>query len=208
MAQKIILVAGQKGGGGKTTMAYGLAYALAQRPRSRVLLCDMDRPQYSTALLNELRKMNYPDSPPLFRVEKVARLNELGPLAEGYTHVVMDGAPHASEETLRMAEASTLVVIPTRPSILDLQPQVRLAMDLVHRGIDKRRIVFAVLQYGSQSDLTAARQTIEAEGFKVAGGLPYQLGYSRSNDKGLAIQETPFPTLRAQAEQLFEELAK
>jgi chromosome partitioning protein len=108
----------QKGDAGKTTLAIHLA-AEAATPGLRVLLLDLD-PQASASRWADRRKPGAIDVD--VAVDSPARLDAvlLQAEREGYDLVVMDTAPHADQFALRVARLAGLIIIPVRPSILDL----------------------------------------------------------------------------------------
>jgi chromosome partitioning protein len=108
----------QKGGAGKTTLALHLAVEGAANGR-RVLVLDLD-PQASAARWADRRQHDGPAVD--VAVESPARLTAALQQAarEGYDLVMLDTAPHADQSALQAARGADLVVIPVRPSILDL----------------------------------------------------------------------------------------
>jgi chromosome partitioning protein len=107
----------QKGGAGKTTLAIHLA-AEAAAHGLRTLLLDLD-PQASAARWADRRK---PGAIDVDVTVESPRLDAalLQAEREGYDLVVLDTAPHADQAALRVARLADLVLIPVRPSILDL----------------------------------------------------------------------------------------
>jgi chromosome partitioning protein len=115
----ILSVLNQKGGVGKTTIAVHLATAFAQR-KQRVLLIDAD-PQGSA--LDWAASRDGDSSPPLFPViglPKKTLHREVPALAQGYTHVLIDGPPRVNEVARSAILASDLVLIPVQPSPYDV----------------------------------------------------------------------------------------
>jgi chromosome partitioning protein len=108
----------QKGGAGKTTLAIHLATEAAAHG-SRTLLLDLD-PQASAARWADRRKPGAIDVD--VAVDSPARLEAALQQAgrEGYDLVVLDTGPHADQGALRVARVADLVLVPVRPSILDL----------------------------------------------------------------------------------------
>jgi chromosome partitioning protein len=111
-----LTVASQKGGSGKTTLAIHIAAEAAGRG-IRTLLIDLD-PQASAARWADRRGDRAPD----VSSEHPARIEAAIAAAagEGYGLAVLDTAPHADQATLKAARIADLVMVPCRPSILDL----------------------------------------------------------------------------------------
>jgi chromosome partitioning protein len=108
----------QKGGTGKTTGAIHLAYEGARRGL-RVLLLDIDQ-QASAVKWADRRIAAAIDID--VASEHAGRLPAAlaGAEKEGYDLVVIDTAPNADTAGLAAARAADLVIIPCRPSSLDL----------------------------------------------------------------------------------------
>ena len=121
---KVLSVLAQKGGTGKTTLAINWAVEAARG--SRVVLIDTD-PQRSTASWGS-KSLAREGMPLVIPPENIGALNE-GGLAEvldvcredDVDLVVIDTAPHSEKPAFAVAGVSDLVVIPTRPSVLDLE---------------------------------------------------------------------------------------
>jgi chromosome partitioning protein len=113
---KTISLVSQKGGSGKTTLALHLAVEGSRRG-FRTLLMDLD-PQASSVRWADRRGDLQPD----VSSEHPARLDAaLAAAAEaGYELVIVDTAPHADQAALRAAKAAALILVPCRPSILDI----------------------------------------------------------------------------------------
>ena len=114
---KIITVASQKGGSGKTILSVHLA-VLANQKTETVLLVDLD-PQRSAGAWFRARKQNTPTlvETDIVKLSAVLEVAE----AEGYTLVIIDTAPHAGKSIEKISAMSDLTLIPCRPAILDLR---------------------------------------------------------------------------------------
>ncbi|WP_223518235.1 ParA family protein [Pseudomonas sp. BF-R-21] len=207
MAQKVWLVASQKGGVSKSVIAYALAENLAI-PGTRVVLCDTDYPQFSTLTLAELRVQHGGDKLP-FTVVPCKDTGEVGRKSKGFNHVVIDGAPHASQDTFHYANHADVVILPTRTAILDLTPNLELARSLEARGIPRDRMVFVLTQSPSKSETATARTILQYEGWAVLEqDLHFATSYSTAGDRGRTISEVRHPGLKYKAGRLLEQLLR
>lgn len=112
---QVIVIASQKGGAGKTTVAVHLA-AEAALDR-RVLVMDLD-PQGSAMEWANRRGDRAPDvtaAHPATISKEIERAR-----TDGYDMVILDTAPHADHAALQAARAADLVVIPCRPATFDI----------------------------------------------------------------------------------------
>ena len=113
---KILSFLSQKGGSGKTTLSVHTAVA-AQEGGADVVLIDTD-PQKSATVWGDAREA----SAPIVATANVSELERVLDAArsEGMHLAIVDAAPHAAPEASRIARASTLVIIPCRPSAFDI----------------------------------------------------------------------------------------
>jgi len=119
---KTLAILAQKGGAGKTTLAVHWS-VIADRSRSTVVLLDADkqssatkwfeRREAETPLLVPVQPAR-PDAPTLKDALAACR-------RDGVDLAIVDTAPHAEEPAVDAARLADLVVIPTRPAILDLE---------------------------------------------------------------------------------------
>jgi cellulose biosynthesis protein BcsQ len=111
----VITVASRKGGSGKSTLTANLA-AFADKASRRCLLIDAD-PQGSLSLWHGLRKSGEP--PLRTAVRGVENLVGAAKQA-GFEWVFIDTPPQMSGIVNDAVRTATLVVIPARPSVFDL----------------------------------------------------------------------------------------
>ncbi len=113
---KIITVHSQKGGSGKTTLSLNLAIAAA-RAKSQVVIIDLD-PQQSAFRWSRLRS----DDAPVIVSGHAPNLSQLIEQARsgGADLVIIDTAPKSESASLIAAKAADLILIPCKPSNLDL----------------------------------------------------------------------------------------
>ncbi len=117
-----ISIIGQKGGTGKTTTVLGLAVAAAQAGHG-VAVIDLD-PQATAANWKDRRDE---DNPPVVSAQ-ASRLKPTLQAAKdsGVEYVFIDTAGRSDDSALNAARAADLVLIPSRPNIVEVEtlPQV------------------------------------------------------------------------------------
>lgn len=122
MHGKIITVAQQKGGTGKTTVAAHLAVAWSRMRGKSVAILDTD-PQGSLGEWLEARERRFGegDTGLGFRTASGwGARREARSLARDYDVVVIDTPPKAAMEMKPAMEAATLIVVPVQPTPVDL----------------------------------------------------------------------------------------
>ena len=130
MAAKIITIAQQKGGAGKTTLAAHLALAWAGS--CRVAVIDID-PQASLATWFGLRRERLGALAPGIEVAALGGWRVAGEVerqARRHDIIVIDSAPHAETEARIAVRAASLVLVPVQPSPMDVwatRPTLELA---------------------------------------------------------------------------------
>ncbi|MFZ1091268.1 MAG: ParA family protein, partial [Xanthobacteraceae bacterium] len=111
----VITLASRKGGAGKSTLTAHLA-ACAQAGGYRSLVIDAD-PQGSVTLWHSLRRQGGPALQSATRgIERAVTFAAV----EGYEWVFIDTAPTTWVVVQEAIRAATLVLIPARPGIFDL----------------------------------------------------------------------------------------
>lgn len=115
---RVLALASQKGGSGKTTLSGHLAVQAQRSGAGPVVLMDID-PQGSLADWWNERK----DDMPAFAQTTVARLaNDLAELREqGFKLAVIDTPPAITAAIQSVIQVAELIVVPTRPSPHDLR---------------------------------------------------------------------------------------
>ncbi|MCU0838814.1 MAG: ParA family protein [Rhodospirillales bacterium] len=130
-AARVLTIAQQKGGAGKTTLAAHLAVAFVRLGR-RVALLDID-PQASLAAWFKLRSAHAkPKIDPLMLSEIAGwRLGtEISRLKAQSDLIIIDSPPHAETEAKIAVRSANLVLVPVQPSPMDVWatgPTVELA---------------------------------------------------------------------------------
>lgn len=190
-----ITLAAQKGGVGKTTLAVNLAVA-AQAAGIRTALFDLD-PQESATAWSERREAELPHVEPI----SARRLDQAIDAAEanGFALTIIDTPPAAGAEAAAAAQRADLVVIPCRPSLIDLDAIKRTAQLITSTG-RAGVVVLNAAPPTASTLLDDARTLAEATGLRVArtvlrersayrAAWPYGLGVIEHEPKGKAAQE-------------------
>jgi chromosome partitioning protein len=131
MASKVITVAQQKGGAGKTTLVAHLAVAYTAAGK-RVAAVDID-PQQSLAMWYRLREARFGEAGAGLLVSETKgwrSRGEVEALARAHDLVLVDSPPHAETEARIAIRAADLVVVPVQPSPMDVwatRPTLELA---------------------------------------------------------------------------------
>ena len=153
MTAKVITIAQQKGGAGKTTLAAQLAVVWARQGR-RLAVVDID-PQGSLAAWAELRRKRLGDKGLGFEFAALSGWRG-GDWVERHARdadfVIVDSPPHVELEARIALRAAALVVVPLQPSPLDLWSSattLRLARE------ENRRVLAVLNRVPARSSLTA-----------------------------------------------------
>ncbi|QLR50479.1 ParA family protein [Citrobacter sp. RHBSTW-00986] len=200
---KVISVIGQKGGGSKSTESRTLAVGFTDAGW-KTHLADMDVKQQTSFKWTERREksgLSQIDCALYRRVDTAVKMKDSCHL------LIIDGRPAAETTSLDVADESDLVIISTGTTIDDLEPSLELARELIKKGIDKSKIVFAVAKSPSPSQGEKAQETIKAWGYKVLKTvIPFKTSYGEALDAGRALHETSFKSLNELAKQMIEEV--
>jgi chromosome partitioning protein len=184
----VLVFASRKGGSGKSTLAAHLA-AHVYKPSRPCLLVD-DDPQGSLRLWNTLR--NY-DALPLKTVERSISDVLKAAKRDKIEWVFVDTPPNASFSVAEAIQAATLLIIPCRPSIFDL--------DAVQETIAvarEARTPYAVIINGApprrgsieSAAVTSARDCLNKLEIPVWGGqITQRANYSLALAAGEGVKE-------------------
>ena len=196
---KTLALLARKGGAGKTTLAVHLA-VIAVQSGQRVLLVDTD-PQRSTAAWWRSREA---DTPELVECEAGDLPQVLAAArADGVELAVIDTRPSVEADTATVARLSDFVLIPTRPTILDLRAigaTVEVVQAVNRRGAVVLNAVLAGRDGEESPQAAEAREALAAYALEVAPvavGNRVALGHALVD--GLAVTEFD-PAGKASAE--------
>jgi chromosome partitioning protein len=191
---------------GKSTIARLIAREFAVNGWN-VKIADLDVSQGTSFHWQARRLQNAIE--PAIPVERFGTVEQALRVASHYDLLILDGPPHSTVGTLRIAEGSDLVILPTGLSLDDLQPSVLLAHEMIKKGVPASRIVFAICRVGdSESEIGEARDYIAGAGYQaLQGTIPEKIAYRRASDEGRTLTETRFPTLNERGDQIAQAVA-
>jgi chromosome partitioning protein len=153
---KTIALIAQKGGVGKTTIAVNLAVSAGMR----TALFDLD-PQESAVMWADRRQT---DNPHVEFLTDRRLLDGLKAAEQGkYDLAIIDTPPAAGPQALAAAQAANLVLIPCRPSLVDLDAIRRTATLIKSAGVPAF-VVFNAAPHSATTLLEDARAIAEGAG--------------------------------------------
>lgn len=121
MEAKVITIAQQKGGAGKTTLAIHLAVAWSQRGK-RVAIVDID-PQGSLAQWHKIREKRFGQGYTGLTFSALSGWrvgSEIARLKRNHDVIIIDSPPHTETETRTAIRNSDFILVPVQPSPTDL----------------------------------------------------------------------------------------
>ena len=204
----IISLLNQKGGVGKSSLARALAVEFANNDWA-VHVADLDRTQQTFFKWVGRREEN--NIKPALEVALYSDPKVALKAESNCDVLIVDGKAFADTHALEIALNSDLVIIPVGVSIDDLEPSLKLGVELVNKGVSRESIIFVVCRVPDNGEREAmnTRSSIKGWNFEVAQGwIPFKPSYSQAMDKGLAFTETPFKTLNEKADNIIEQLFK
>ena len=201
----VIGMVSQKGGVGKSTLARMMAREFTVGGL-RAKIADLDTQQQTCTVWAGRRAEN--GLTPEILVQSFASVRSALGDAPHFDVIVLDGKPHSSAQTVEIAQASDLVVIPTGQTVDDLHPGVLLAHSLTRKGINGSRLAFALLRTtASRRENETARQYLSDAGYAaLKGDIPMSTAYGQAADAGRTATETPFRTLNDRATEVAQEM--
>jgi chromosome partitioning protein len=201
----MIGVVSQKGGVGKSTLCRLIAREYAANGWE-VKIADLDVGQ-GTSYDWQSRRLKSGVNPEI-PVERFGSVGQALKHADGYDLMVFDGKPYANAQTLEIAKACNLLILPTGLSLDDMRPSVLLANELCQKGIPKENFAFAFCRVGdSKAELSESHGYLVDAGYSVFDrALPEKTAYRRASDTGHTPTETRFPTLNQKADELAQSI--
>lgn len=203
MTARVVTVAQQKGGAGKTTLVAHLAVAFAQAGRT-VALIDID-PQASLAQWHRLR--NGSAIPLALSQISGWRLgNELDRLRRSHDLILIDSPPHAETEARIAVRSAHLILVPLQPSPMDLWAtgatlEIASAANVpvlvvLNRVPSRSKVIEATRRQLAQQDLAVAR-------IAIGNRVPFA---ASMRDGRSALEQSPKSMAAAEIRELAEEI--
>ena len=196
----IIGIVSQKGGVGKSTLCRLLAREFISSGMT-AKIADMDVNQ--STCYDWMTERNKAELEPYVPVQQYSRIQQALAEADSVEVLIIDGAPNADKNTMAIAKAADLVIVPTGITLDDRRPAIRLIRELVAKGIPKEKISLALCRVTGTAKSTVAHAYHEllTEGYSVlTGAMRFQAAYSRAFDEGKAATETSYKSLNEEAE--------
>ena len=179
----IISLVSQKGGSGKTTICINLA-TIAFVNKMRVVIIDLD-PQSSSSSWSNMRD-DEPEvgacHPPL--LEKT--INDLK--KKGYSLILIDTPPHNSTAAANAFQSSDLVIIPIRPSSLDLLA-TNATIDLIRANKTPACVIINAIP-GRTTVAKGAEDFIKENDIEILGTIGHRMSIQHAITESKGVIET------------------
>ncbi len=196
MVAKVITIAQQKGGAGKTTMAAHLAVAWAQSGRRRVAIVDID-PQGSLTQWYNVRteRLGAEATKLTFATISGWRVrSEIDRLRHTHDIIVIDSPPHTDTEARTAIRAADLVVIPLQPSPMDVWATSATIAICKQERVPVKMVLNRVPPQSKMGEAIAGEMiglTANRFGNRVifSGALMHGLGVTEAQPKSIAAEE-------------------
>ena len=198
---KMILLASQKGGSGKTTLAAHLAVEAERAGDKPAWLIDTDR-QATLSTWHHRRTADTPQrlEAPFARIQE--GLQQLGHGQAAFCFI--DTAPTISDQTTALLEFADLILIPVRPSPADLWA-VAETVELVKEA--GKPFLFVITQAKPQASITAQAAAVLSQHGRVAQSfINDRVAYAAAMTGGNTAPETVKGSPAAEIAALWQEI--
>lgn len=189
MTGRIISLAQQKGGSGKTTIAAHLAVALSRREKS-VAILDVD-PQGSLGEWFEARERRLGENGTGMSFRTASgwgARREARSLARDHDFVLVDTPPKSDSETRPAIEAADLVAVPIQPTPVDLWATEPTLTMIVRERVAGLIVINRVPQRATlTSEMVSAIRSLGCEAAETQ--LGNRVAFAASMGKGSTVLE-------------------
>jgi chromosome partitioning protein len=180
---KTIAIISQKGGSGKTTLGVHLAVCAEMNGLNTVII-DLD-PQSSSLAWRKNRKNETPDVLAAQPEQLAALLEKAREIKTDL--VLVDTAPHSDKAAAVAAQFADLVLIPCRPSILDINA-IQSTLNILKLVDTKTAIVLnAIPSHGAREQ--EARDALETLAPIAPVAIYNRVAYFDAMNDGRSVQE-------------------
>lgn len=196
MSVKVITIAQQKGGAGKTTIAAHIAVALNQKGK-RVAVVDID-PQGSLSYWHKKREEKFGEGYTGLEFSSITgwRVNsEISRLKKDVDFIVIDSPPHTETESKTAIRAADLIIIPVQPSPTDLWA-TKATFDIAEK---EKKNAFILLNRVAHNSKLAEKIASELPGPALKATLGSRVSFAACLLDGRTVTETD-PTSAAASE--------
>jgi len=205
----VVALAAQKGGVGKTTLAFNLAVMRSRR--KNVLAIDTDPQKSFVDLFNIRNKKPIPSE--YFNIDGSILHKGIPKVKDKFDDVIIDTAGRKSEEMVSALVASDIFLIPFRPSRLDLLAMKSMD-DLANMAKTRKPDlkIYAVINQASTHHLQkeSKKAIFEFKNFKHIQLLNCEVKdrtiYRQSLDNGLAVFESTNKIAKAEMNTLYNKI--
>lgn len=190
MSGRILTVAQQKGGSGKTTLAAHLAVALASHSGEPVAILDVD-PQGSLGTWFEAREDNLGEEATGLEFRTASgwgARREARSLARSHGYVVVDTPPKTDTDAKPAIDAADFVIVPVQPTPVDLWATSQ-TIDLAAR--ESTPALLVLNRVPPRASLTGEMaEAITASGYDALNSrLGNRTVFASAMGKGFAVTE-------------------
>lgn len=186
---KTVTILAQKGGTGKTTLAIHLS-TIASSEEKKVLICDTD-PQGSSLVWRERRKKTLPKVLPFKALDLQRDFASIK--KSGAELLIIDTPPHSTDDAIIAARLADLILIPSRPAILDLAA-ISESVNIVHEMKIPGAIILNCCppptRFGETAIVQEAREALATYNLPIVPtAISQRAAFSHSLIDGRAVTE-------------------
>lgn len=211
----ILLVGGEKGGTGKSTIAVNLAAMLARAGKDVILVDTDSQPSSSmwAAVRDDYHRSQVPRVACVQRTGKISK--QLVDLAERYEEVVVDAGGRESVELRHSISIASKIVFPVRPGQFDSWTLGRLDQVMGHLNRGGFELIGHLVISCASTNL-AIQEAEETKEFIQSEEYEYlrlsdaiireRISYRKAIREGLSVVEWKDPKTRKRDEKAVEEI--